>query len=69
MPDKFYFDNGSEFNNPIIIDLAEKFGVSLHGTTAANSPYSNGLCERNHAVVDHMIRKIKAGDGQKYRNQ
>ena len=62
MPDKFYFDNGREFNNPILIDLAEKFGISLHGTTAANSPYSNGVCERNHAVVDMMMRKIKAGD-------
>ena len=62
MPGRFYFDNGGEFNNPSIIELAEKYSISMHGTTAANSPYSNGLCERNHAVVDLMIRKIKSGD-------
>ena len=28
--------------------------------TAAYSPFSNGLCERNHAVVDEMVAKIKA---------
>ena len=34
----------------------------MHGVTAANSPFSNGLCERNHSVVDHMMAKVKAGD-------
>ena len=62
VPEKFYFDNGGEFCNSSVIDLAEKYGISMHGITAANSPFSNGLCERNHAVVDTMMRKIKAGD-------
>ena len=62
MPEKFYFDNGGEFNNNSVIDLVEKYGISMHGITAANSPFSNGLCERNHAIVDNMMKKIKAGD-------
>ena len=62
VPDKLYFDNGGEFNNQAVIDLVEKYGISMHGITAANSPFSNGLCERNHALVDKMMKKIKAGD-------
>ena len=27
-------------------------------TTAANSPWSNGICERNHAVIDCMVLKM-----------
>ena len=30
-------------------------------TTAANAPYSNGIQERNHAIVDLTMKKIKAG--------
>ena len=30
--------------------------------TAANSPFSNGLCERNHALVDNIIKKMMVGD-------
>ena len=62
MPRKFLHDNGGEFCNPEFIDLAEKHSISLAAVTAANSPYSNGICERNHAVVDLMMQKIKAGD-------
>ena len=62
VPNKFYVDNGGRFNNSEVTELAEKYGINIHNTTAANSPFSNGLCKRNHAVVDEMIRKIKAGD-------
>ena len=34
----------------------------MHSVTAAHSPFSNGLCERNHAVVDSMMQKMLAGD-------
>ena len=30
----------------------------MHGTTAAHSPVSNGLCEKNHEIVDRMMAKI-----------
>ena len=64
MPGKFIFDNGREFANPQVLDLAEKFGLSLHNVTAAYAPYSNGICERNHAVVDRMMAKMLAADPQ-----
>ena len=43
MPGKFIFDGGREFNNPQVIDLAEKFGLPMHNVTAAYAPYSNGI--------------------------
>ena len=30
MPSKFIFDNGGEFNNSDVIDLAEKYGKNMH---------------------------------------
>ena len=62
IPGKFLFDNGGEFNNSQVIDLAEKYGIKMHGTTAAHSPFSNGLCERNHEIVDRMMGKMMADD-------
>ena len=32
----------------------------MHGTTATHSPFSNGLCERNHIIVDRMMAKMMA---------
>merc|ERR1711954_317093 len=62
MPGRFLFDNGREFNNPEMIDLAEKNAINMSAVTAAYAPYSNGMCERNHAVVDTMIEKFKSDD-------
>ena len=62
VPGKFIFDNGGEFNNYEVIDLAEKYGIRMHGVTAAHSPFSNGICERNHEVVDKMMEKMLAKD-------
>ena len=62
IPGKFLFDNGGEFNNHKVIDLAEKHGIKMHGTTAAHSPFSNGLCEKNHEIVDRMMAKMMADD-------
>ena len=62
MPSKFIFDNGGEFNNADVIDLAEKYSINMHAVTAAHSPFSNGLCERNHEVVDRIMEKLLADD-------
>ena len=62
VPGKFLFDNGGEFNNPEVLDLAEKYGMKMHAVTAAHSPYSNGICEKNHEIVDRMMSKIMADD-------
>ena len=49
-PGKFLSDNGGEFANQEFIDFAEIFGINGK-TTAAESPWSNGLCERHNLVV------------------
>jgi transposase InsO family protein len=51
-------DNGGEFSND---EMREVCGI-LHVevcTTAAASPFQNGLCERNHAVTDNILLKLK----------
>ena len=57
-PDSFHMDNGGEFTGEEVMEMASKLGVKVN-TTAANSPFSNGLCERNHAVVDCMLEKLQ----------
>ena len=47
-------DNGGEFNADEIREVASILNVEVL-TTAAYSPFQNGLCERNHAVVDMML--------------
>ena len=37
--------------------MAENLNITVFHT-AAESPFSNGLCERNHAVIDDMVRRI-----------
>ena len=59
IPQQFLFDNGGEFNNRETLDLAEKNGIKLQGVTAAHSPWSNGLCEKNHHVCDRMMAKLQ----------
>ncbi len=57
-PDSFYWDNGGEFNNEQMYEVASKLGVKVM-TTAASCPFSNGTCERNHAVVDNIVDKLR----------
>lgn len=58
-PVKFLCDNGGEFANNIFLEMCENMNIQVMHT-AAYSPFSNGLCERNHAVVDEMVSKIMA---------
>ena len=46
MPQRFMVDNGGEFNNPDLLELAEKHGIQIQAVTAAHSPFSNGICEK-----------------------
>ena len=46
-----------------VIELCEKIGIKVQpATTAAASPYSNGLCDKNHAIVDIMKERLMEGD-------
>lgn len=52
-------DNGGEFSSDETRDIASVLNIKLC-TTAAQSPWSNGLCERVHAVIDSMLVKLIA---------
>ena len=58
-PGKMLSDNGCEFNNSEMRTLGEAFNVKVM-TTAAESPWSNGVCERQNAVIGDSVRKIMA---------
>ena len=58
-PMKFLCDNGAEFANNTFLDLCENMNIEVMHTSAY-SPFSNGVCERNHAVIDDMVYKIMA---------
>lgn len=53
-------DIGGEMSNEIMEDVASNLGIKL--TTAAYSPHQNGLNERNHAIVDLMLKRMKESD-------
>ena len=52
-------DNGREFDNSEMRDLGEWFNIKII-TTAAESPWSNGICERQNAVIADGVRKVMA---------
>ena len=54
---KFLADNGGEFANEEYKDMCANLNIEVRNT-AAHSPWQNGLCERNHAVVDECLQKI-----------
>jgi len=58
-PKKILSDNGCEFNNSEMRDFGERFNIKMM-TTAAESPWSNGVCERQNAVIADGVRKVIA---------
>lgn len=50
-------DIGGEFSNSVLEEVASRLGVIVT-TTASYSPHQNGLNERNHAIVDMMIKRM-----------
>ena len=56
-PRKLLSDNGGEFNNVDMRQLGESFNMKIM-TTAAQSPWSNGICERQNAVIGDLVNKI-----------
>ncbi|XP_066915082.1 uncharacterized protein [Clytia hemisphaerica] len=56
-PVKFLADNGGEFANEEYKDMCANLNIEVRNT-AAESPWQNGLCERNHAVVDECLQKV-----------
>ena len=60
--DKFLSDNGGEFVNNEFLALCEQFNIAVH-TTAAESPWSNGLVERHNLILADMLNKVIADTG------
>ena len=61
-PRKILSDNGGEFNNQLTRELGEQLNTEVL-STAAESPWSNGITERHNALIGQMM--IKVIDDQK----
>ena len=57
-PRKILTDNGGEFNNDKFRSMCENFNIQVM-CTAAESPWSNGTCERLNAVLKNNVLKIR----------
>ena len=58
-PEKFLSDNGGEFANSEFLSFCEQFGIRVK-TTAAESPWSNGIVERHNQTIARSMDKIIA---------
>ena len=61
-PKRIYMDNGGEFNNEEVRDMAENFNIETK-TTAGYSPWSNGLLERHNMTLTEILLKVKRENG------
>ena len=50
-------DNGDEFMSKDFIDFCENFKIKI--ATAAESSWSNGICERHNAIITETLLKVK----------
>jgi len=58
VPEEIMVDNGGEFTGEELMEMASVLNIKIN-TTASHSPFSNGLCEKNHSVVDNMLEKLQ----------
>ena len=58
-PEKILTENGDEFANKLFLELAETMNIRVM-TTAAESPWSNGLVERHNATLAETLHKVLA---------
>ena len=61
-PRQFLTDNGGEFSNGDMLALADMFGIKLLNT-AAESPWSNGTCERLNAILGTSVQRVTDDTG------
>ena len=55
---KIITDNGTEFQNEQMREVASQLNVELL-STGANAPWMNGLVERNHYTTDTIVKAVK----------
>ena len=56
-PKKILVDNGGEFDNQDFCDFCENLNITMK-TTAAESPWSNGMVERHNGIIGESVTKI-----------
>jgi len=56
-PEKFLLDNGGEWANDEFLQMCDSLGINIQ-TTAAESPWSNGVVERHNQTLANMMNKI-----------
>lgn len=56
-PGSVLSDNGREFDNEKFKELCEKFNIVVK-STAAESPWSNGINERHNGLIGEMVKKM-----------
>ncbi|XP_024125019.2 uncharacterized protein LOC112144625 [Oryzias melastigma] len=61
-PKRIYTDNGGEFNNEEVRNMAESFNIETK-TTAGYSPWSNGLLERHNMTLTEILLKVRKENG------
>ncbi len=57
-PKKILTDNGSEFTGSIMMEAMSKLDIKVL-TTAAYSPWSNGICEKVHGLADGVVVRVQ----------
>ena len=57
-PSKILSDNGGEFQNEKVRRMAERWNIKMLAT-AAESPWSNGLCEKTVGILKESLRKMR----------
>ena len=55
-PKSFLSDNGGEFSNEDFVEMGQKLNTEIK-STAAESPWSNGVNERHNGILGQMIVK------------
>lgn len=61
-PSKILSDNGGEFQNEKVRKLTERWNIKMLAT-AAESPWSNGLCEKTVGILKETWRKMVEEEG------
>ena len=57
VPGSILNDNGGEFTAEEIREMKSMLNV-VDLTTGADSPWQNGLCEKNHALIDTILERL-----------
>ena len=57
-PQRILSDNGGEFINDTLLEMASRLGIELK-STPAESPWCNGICERHNSILGKMVEKTK----------